>query len=110
MARTQKTRDPTKKSTRKVESGTSFKRDISRLKKIVRVLKKYPGGLWIREISRQSGLHFEQVRRLIERYPDILTEYADFTSHNINLKIIRLANDRITPENVEQYVRISRGM
>jgi len=79
------------------------------LQKVVAVLTKNPGGLWIREISRQSGVHMESVRRLIKKYPFIFEEYADFTPYKVNFKIIKLRNPRITPENVHKYIDLSRN-
>ncbi len=64
--------------------------EVDHVSRIIKVLKKYPYGLWVREIARQSGLHMEQVRRVILKYPELFEEYADFTNYKINLKIIRL--------------------
>ncbi len=69
--------------------------------KLIGVLKKHKGGLWIRELSRQSKLHMETVRRLIQRYPEVFEQYADFTSYRINLKLIRLKNPNITENNLD---------
>ena len=65
-------------------------KEISRLKKLTRILEKYPTGLWLRELSRQAKLHPEKTRRIISKYPLIFDEYADFTQYNIKLKLIKL--------------------
>ena len=72
--------------------------------KIVRTLRFHAGGLWIREIARQTNLHMETVRRLIDKHPQVFSEYADFTSYKINLKIVRLADNNITEKNVMKKV------
>jgi len=67
--------------------------NIDLLKKIVAILKYQPGGLWIREIARQTSSHPESVRRIISKYPQIFEEYADLTQYGINLKFVRLRKD-----------------
>ena len=80
------------------------KKELVNLFKIIGLLKTASGGLWFREIARQTKMHMETVRRIIIKYPKIFEEYADFTSYNINLKIIRLKNQNITPKNISQFV------
>lgn len=87
---------------------TLSKRDAQNLTKIVAVLKASEGGLWFREIARQTGLHEETARRLIRKYPMLFEEYADFTPYRIRLKIIRLKRKDIDPSNLEKYVKMSR--
>ncbi len=81
------------------------KKEVEHASRIIRVLKKHPYGLWIREIARQAGLHMEQVRRVIITYPEIFEEYADFTNYNINLKIVRLKRN-VSERNVEKLLRM----
>ncbi|MEA3229409.1 MAG: hypothetical protein U9P44_00695 [archaeon] len=76
------------------------------LLKIIEILKKHPGGLWIRELSRQADLHMEIARRLIQKHPQIFEEYADFTPYKINLKIIKLKNQNISEKNLDVALRI----
>jgi len=64
--------------------------ETARLSKMIHALKSNPGGLWIRELARQTGLHSETVRRLVLKHPKIFVEYADFTKYGINLKIVKL--------------------
>lgn len=68
------------------------KRDKNRqrLALIVNILNAHPGGLWIRELARRTGLHMETVRRLLGKNSHVFMEYADFTRYGINLKIIKL--------------------
>ena len=80
------------------------KKELVNLFKILRVLKDAQGGLWIREIARQTKMHMETARRIINKYPKIFEEYADFTNYNINLKIIRLKEKNVTPANVMRFV------
>ena len=81
------------------------KKRLSRIKKTVAVLNNHPGGIWLREISRQTGIHIEEIRRLIALYPMLFEDYADFTPYNINLKIIKLKNQNISPEKVERFLK-----
>ena len=81
-------------------------KDMENLVKIAQSLKSNPGGLWVREISRQTKLHMETVRRLITKYPQIFQEYADFTAFKINLKIIRLKHPDINANNIGKYLEI----
>ena len=80
------------------------KKELVNLFKIIGLLKTASGGLWVREIARQTKMHMETARRIIIKYPKIFEEYADFTSYNINLKIIRLKHQNITPKNISQFV------
>lgn len=70
------------------------KKDVTlearRLAKMVSVLQRTPGGLWMRELARQASLHSETVRRIVISHPKIFTEYADFTKYGIRLKIVKL--------------------
>ena len=81
------------------------KREVEHARKIISVLKEHPYGLWIREIARRSGLHIEQVRRIIEAYPDLFEEYADFTHYKINLKIVRLRK-KVSEKNLEKLLSL----
>ena len=42
--------------------------DIKKLEKIREILKKYPNGLWVRELSRKSGIDKSAVSRYISIY------------------------------------------
>jgi len=75
-----------------VRKGEIIK-NVNLLKKIVTVLRDQPGGLWIREIARQTNEHPETIRRVIAKYPYIFEEYADLTQYGINLKFVRLKKD-----------------
>ncbi|GEM_PF-4118570 len=68
-------------------------KDVDLLNKIIRILKYQPGGLWIREIARQTSSHPESIRRIISKYDGIFEEYADLTQYGINLKFVRLKKD-----------------
>ena len=81
------------------------KKQAEHTSKIIKVLKKHPYGLWIREIARQTGLHMEQVRRVINSYPELFEEYADFTNYRINLKIVRLRR-KISERNIEKVLKM----
>lgn len=74
------------------------------LLKLIELLKANQGGLWIRELSRQADIHMEIARRLIQKYPQIFEDYADFTVHKINLKLIKLKNENITAKNLDVAV------
>ncbi|MCK5233362.1 MAG: hypothetical protein KAJ91_00950 [Candidatus Aenigmarchaeota archaeon] len=73
-------------SMRKKDTDT----EARRLAKIVSILQRTPGGLWVRELARQAGLHSETTRRIVISHPKIFTEYADFTKYGIKLKIVKL--------------------
>ncbi len=79
--------------------------EVEHTKKVIEVLRDHPYGLWIREIARRSGLHMEQVRRVVSAYPELFEEYADFTTYGINLKIIRLKR-RVSTKNLERLLEI----
>ncbi len=87
-------------------AGKLSKKEMEYLGKIVTSLKSNPGGLWVREISRQTKLHMEIVRRMINKYPQIFQEYADFTAYKINLKIIRLKVPDLNANNIEKYLAL----
>ncbi len=74
--------------------------------KIIKILKDNPTGLWIRELARQSKLHMETTRRLIQKYPQIFEEYADFTPYRINLKLIKLKNENISEKNLDIAIEL----
>ncbi|MBW6462091.1 MAG: hypothetical protein K0B07_03540 [DPANN group archaeon] len=76
------------------------------LLKLINILKENPTGLWIRELSRQSKLHMEISRRLIQKYPQIFEEYADFTPYKINLKLIKLKNENISEKNLDLAIEL----
>ena len=76
------------------------------LLKLIKILKENPTGLWIRELSRQSKLHMETARRLIQKYPQIFEEYADFTPYKINLKLIKLKNEDISEKNLDIAIEL----
>ena len=80
------------------------KKELVNLFKIISILKPAAGGLWFREIARQTKMHMETVRRIVVKYPKIFEEYADFTNYNINLKIIKLKNQNITTKNISQFI------
>ncbi|MCK4550615.1 MAG: hypothetical protein KAT91_01550 [Candidatus Aenigmarchaeota archaeon] len=80
------------------------KKELVNLFKIINILKGTPGGLWVREIARQTKMHMETARRIINKYPKIFEEYADFTNYNINLKIIRLKDANITAKNLARFI------
>ena len=42
--------------------------DVKKIETIKRVLKSYPNGLWIREISRKSKISKSTVHRYIREY------------------------------------------
>ena len=81
------------------------KKRLSRIKKVISLLNLHEGGLWLREISRQTGIHIEEIRRLIHLYPMLFEEYADFTPYSINLKIIKLKNPNINSTNIDSYLK-----
>jgi DNA-binding IclR family transcriptional regulator len=89
------------------ETKTS-KKEMENMVHIINALKKNPGGLWVRELSRQTKLHMETVRRIVDKYPAVFQEYADFTAYKINLKIIRLANPNIDSKNIGQYLELKK--
>ncbi len=76
------------------------------LLKLIDILRANPNGLWIREIARQSKIHMETARRLIQKYPQVFEDYADFTAYKINLKLIKLKNENITAKNLDVAVKI----
>ena len=76
------------------------------MRKLVAELRANPGGLWVREIARRTGIHMETARRLIDRHPQVFREYADFTAYRINLKIIKLADARIDENNFMKFIAI----
>ena len=88
-----------------IMAGKSESREAEYASRIIKVLKKHPYGLWIREIARQAGLHMEQVRRIIGAYPEIFEEYADFTNYKINLKIVRLKRN-VSERNIEKLLKM----
>lgn len=57
---------------------------------IIKLLKKNPSGLWIREISRRSNLHMETVRRIVSRNKNLFETIEYKTANKVNLKIIKL--------------------
>ena len=77
----------------------------SRLIKVLSILNNHQGGLWMREIARQSGIHLEEIRRLITNYPEFFEQYADFTPYNINLKIIKSKNPSLSPKNIRALLK-----
>lgn len=79
------------------------KRELEHTRKVIEVLREHPYGLWIREIARRTGLHVEQVRRVMASYPTLFEEYADFTSYGINLKIVRLKK-KVSTRNLEKLL------
>jgi len=89
--------------------ATVSRREVEHTSRIIRVLKKHPYGLWIREIARQAGLHMEQVRRIVQSYPEIFEEYADFTNYKINLKIVRLRK-KVSEKNVDKLLKMLKEM
>lgn len=60
--------------------------DLQKLEKIKEILKKYPNGLWIRELSRKSGIDKSAVSRYIVIYMEreVITETLGV------IKIVRL--------------------
>ena len=74
------------------------------LLKLIDILRANQGGLWIRELSRQADIHMETARRLIQKYPQVFEDYADFTAYKINLKLIKLKNENITAKNLDVAV------
>ncbi len=84
------------------------KKDIRNLSKIVDVLKEHPGGLWVRELARRSKLHPETIRRLMNKYPAIFENYADFTAYKVNFKIIRLRNPNMTGRELTNHVKLKQ--
>ncbi len=64
--------------------------EAKRLMLLSEILKRHPGGLWIRELARRAKLHSETARRIIESHPDTFLNYADFTKYKVNLRIIKL--------------------
>ncbi len=63
--------------------------DEMKLKKINRVLKENPGGLWVREIARKAGLDKSTVSIYLERHlADKIEEV--FATDNQWIKIVRL--------------------
>lgn len=82
------------------------KTEMENMAKIINALKSNPGGLWVREISRQTKLHMEVVRRIVTKYKEIFQEYADFTAYKINLKIIRLKHQDINAQNIGKYLEL----
>jgi len=57
--------------------------------KIVRCLKEAEGGwLWVREISRRSGMHHKTVSRLITKHLSMFIETQ--TMEPFNVQMIRL--------------------
>lgn len=85
-------------------------KEIEHLVKIVKALKAHPGGLWIRELARQSDMHMESARRIIKQYPQLFQEYADFTAYRINLKIIRLKRPDMSLAEMEKFLQLSREL
>ncbi|NOQ56057.1 MAG: hypothetical protein GQ477_04600 [Nanohaloarchaea archaeon] len=76
-------------------------RERKNIVKIIKIMKENPTGLWIRELARQSKLHMETARRIIQKYPELFEEYADFTPYRINLKLIKLKNENISEKNFD---------
>lgn len=97
---------PAKKSA--AERPKIAARDIGNLKKIIAALKANAGGLWVREIARQSGLHLDVVRRLLVTYPFLFEEYADFTQYGVRLKIIKLRRGVAEVEDLARYIEFAK--
>ena len=60
--------------------------DIEKIKKIKKILKKYSNGLWIRELSRKSGVDKSAVSRYLSGY---LKNEVDVKILGV-IKIVRL--------------------
>jgi hypothetical protein len=68
-------------------------RDMNKIKKIVLVLIKNPEGLWIRQISKETGLALSTVHYYINQVIDDLVDNIgtkDKKGHYFGLRIIRL--------------------
>ena len=84
--------------------GKLSENHFQNMRKLVAELRANPGGLWVREIARRTGIHMETARRLIDRHPQVFREYADFTAYRINLKIIKLTDARIDENNFMKFI------
>ncbi len=61
--------------------------NIQKFKRIKNVLKKHPEGLWIRELSRKSGIDKSAVSRYISIY---MKEEVEVKEIGNLIKIVRL--------------------
>ena len=61
--------------------------DINKIKRLTETLKKYPNGLWIRELSRKSGVDKSAVSRYISTYMKEKVEIEDIGNL---IKIVKL--------------------
>lgn len=84
----------------------NIKKETLQLAKIVKNLRENTSGLWIREIARRCEVHPEIVRRLLNKYSALFEEYADFTTYNINLKIIKLKNHDLSNKTLANYIKL----
>lgn len=69
--------------------GNLRKDTLANLIKIIQCLKQSEEGwLWVREISRRTGLHHKTVSRLIERHLSMFLEVQ--TMEPFNIRMIKL--------------------
>ncbi len=62
--------------------------DQNKLDEIIKVLKNYPNGIWIRELARKTNLDKSLVSRYVNLY--LKNEVEDVYKTNHPIKIIRL--------------------
>jgi len=62
--------------------------DKNKIAKIIRVLRKNPKGLWIREIARQTGLSKSTTHRYVTEY--LQNQVDEITNVNDLVKFVKL--------------------
>jgi len=63
--------------------------DLEKLEKIKGILKKYPNGLWVRELARKSGIDKSAVSRYVSDY---MGGEVEIEKVGNLIKIVRLKN------------------
>lgn len=90
--------------------------DINKIALILRVLKQYPDGLWLRNIAKVTKLPPSTLAYYVNRYFNVFIDSLGFsnpeTDKFIGLRIIRLkeAKKNVSVEEVMKYYDLRRSL
>lgn len=73
--------------------------DTRKLDLILDILKKYPQGIWVRELARQCNLDKSTVSLYLNKH--LKDKIQDLTDHGLPVRMVKLKEPFIIPEYIQ---------
>jgi hypothetical protein len=97
----------------KKKGGRPIGPDPRKVELILRILKTYKDGIWLRNLAKETGLPLSTVVYYIDRFLDYFIEnlgYRDASGRFIGIRIVKLKPDKenVTTSDILHYWAVKR--